>query len=332
MVCCGYGSLGVTDPNPFGLPFSTNGFTDPLVQDNCSGAQFGYNFFTTWWSGNTGIVSVDNNGTQTGMGAGAAGVGGSGILDSGDGVDEGFTSGHPNACPRQSQSGSGTTNATPSVTIQGGDFAFVGRDPTVVSSNLFFASGQPAGGTFQWSSTDSNITFDNPTAALVHPTVGFPSNMLHDKSVSVTYTLSNQQGSATSAITARIFKFLIQNVAIPKNFNGPDVFGYELDILYDVHTNPNGQLVAPGFSGISTLENITQISSNVPINPHTGSGATDQNSEVPDTLALVSNQPLPTSLQIVDSQDIGVGGFFVRNNTLTYSSTGVTITNNGPAN
>jgi hypothetical protein len=51
-----------------------------------------------------------------------------------------------------------------------------------------------------------------------------------------------------------------------------------------------------------------------------------------DGLTLIGNAQLPTNLNIVDSQDIGVGGFFVRNNTLTWTATGVTVQSDGPAN
>ena len=46
----------------------------------------------------------------------------------------------------------------------------------------------------------------------------------------------------------------------------------------------------------------------------------------------IRTAPLPPDLSIVDSQDIFPGGLFNRNNTLTFSSTTVTITNNGPFN
>jgi hypothetical protein len=55
-------------------------------------------------------------------------------------------------------------------------------------------------------------------------------------------------------------------------------------------------------------------------------------SQISDTLALTSNSSFPSNLSIVESQDIGVGGIYVRTNTLTYTATGVTVTNKGPYN
>src|SRR5581483_7238205 len=111
MICCGYGSLGIVDPDPLGLPVTSNGSTTPIVQDNCSGAQFDYNFITAWVSGNGNIVSVDpGGGLQTGLAGGFTNVGGNGILASGDGEDMGLDRGHPSQCPQMNQSANGTTN------------------------------------------------------------------------------------------------------------------------------------------------------------------------------------------------------------------------------
>jgi hypothetical protein len=63
---------------------------------------------------------------------------------------------------------------------------------------------------------------------------------------------------------------------------------------------------------------------------HTGNGATDSNSKLGDRLGLISNAPIPPAADEVDSQDIAVGGFFNRNNTLHYAATTVTVTNKGP--
>src|SRR5206468_4819370 len=77
-------------------------------------------------------------------------------------------------------------------------------------------------------------------------------------------------------------------------------------------------------------ESISVSSTNMPgATTHTGTGATDPNSEFTDRLALISNQPIPSNASEVDTQEIFVGGIFVRNNTLDYSATTITVTNNG---
>src|ERR1700730_11126069 len=61
--------------------------------------------------------------------------------------------------------------------------------------------------------------------------------------------------------------------------------------------------------------------------------AADGNSHVVDkSIGLTSNSKLPSNLSSVDSQDIGVGGIYVRTNTLTFSASGAPVTNDGPYN
>lgn len=77
---------------------------------------------------------------------------------------------------------------------------------------------------------------------------------------------------------------------------------------------------------------MSTVSSNVPFNPTYSTGALDSNSLVQDTLSLTNNAPLPSNLQIINTQVIGVGGFYVRTNTLTYTANGVNIQSGGPSN
>jgi hypothetical protein len=90
--------------------------------------------------------------------------------------------------------------------------------------------------------------------------------------------------------------------------------------------------VDPGADGIGILEDVTKTGGNMTGTPVTHDGSTDQNSEFGDDLAIISNTPLDPSLDGTYSQNIFVGGFFDRNNTLHYTASDVTITNNGPTN
>lgn len=100
---------------------------------------------------------------------------------------------------------------------------------------------------------------------------------------------------------------------------------------YYVYANPGGQQVTTGQS-VSTYENVTLTSSNYAVTPTYGQGSLNAGSQVVDQLSLLNNVPLPSDLSIVDSQDIGVGGIYVRNNTITYTSSGVSVSSNGPSN
>ena len=82
--------------------------------------------------------------------------------------------------------------------------------------------------------------------------------------------------------------------------------------------------------GLSTDEDITQVSSNGNETPHFGQGAVDPQSQVSDCQSLINNSPLPSDLKIVYDQYIIVGGISVRENTLTWTSSGLTIANDGP--
>jgi hypothetical protein len=102
-----------------------------------------------------------------------------------------------------------------------------------------------------------------------------------------------------------------------------------LHVVSHSNGHPDGVQVTDG-NGISTYENVTQTSSNVSVAPNYAQGALDPNSKVQDMLQLTNSTPLPANLTIVDSQDIGVGGFYVRNNTITFTAGGITVHSNGP--
>lgn len=158
--------------------------------------------------------------------------------------------------------------------------------------------------------------------------------------MTVGYSQNSQSATpATVSITARIFKYLVLHTQTRViTYSGQNsTYGYQDQALYDIYTTyvgSPGQILPDGYDGISTFEQVNQTSSNVPISPVTQSGATDGNAggEVSDTLRLTSNQTLPPNLSIADDQQLTVGGFFIRDNTLNWSDTAVTIGNNGPFN
>jgi hypothetical protein len=230
--------------------------------------------------------------------------------------------------------GSGSITVEPTITISyNPGYVYIGQDPTVTQANLMGGSGTPSGGTYAWSSTKSGISFDNNQAQLVHVTATTWTGGTNDTPITLNYTDNGVAAApATVSITQRIFKYLAgDSVILLSQYNGPSTYGYLYQANYNVFANPGGQQVTTG-SGISTYENVTLISSNVPFNPTYGQGALNSNSQVVDSLKLTNNTPLPSNLSIVDSQDLGVGGIYVRNNTLTYTASGLTVTSNGPYN
>ena len=194
-------------------------------------------------------------------------------------------------------------------------------------------TGTPSGGAFQWSSTKSGISFDNAQAQLVHITATTWTGGTNDTPITLGYTYNGVPATpATVNITQRIFEYLAgDSVILLTTYNGPGTYGYLYQANYNVYANPGGVQVTNG-SGISTYENVTLVTSNVPFNPNYGQGALSANSQVVDTLKLTSNAAFPPNLSIVDSQALGVGGIYVRTNTITYAASGITVSSDGPYN
>jgi len=165
-------------------------------------------------------------------------------------------------------------------------------------------------------------------------TATVPSPSLSDTTLTVDYTVNNQsaESPATKSITVRIFFYTVLRTTISAPIGSN--YGYDLRLTYDIYTHPGAsQIVPPGMSGIPIPETVTLVSSNISGGTiHTGSGTTDANTEFTDRLALISNMPLPPNLDEIDDQDIFASSYFIRYNTIEFTSTTATVTNNGPYN
>lgn len=202
----------------------------------------------------------------------------------------------------------------PAVAISGANsFAFVGTHPTVPKVP-FAAVVNPTGGTYSWTASNGRVSFDNPTGDLVTLTGNSPSTALGDTTISVTYAKNGQAATAPRVITVRIFKYLTQAGSI-QTF--PLTYGYDSYVVYNVYTNPGGQVVGPGFSGIAVSETVevtsvkvNGVEAGVSFNMTTQTGSTNANTEIGDQLRLLSSQPLPIGLDITSNQNLFVGVFF----------------------
>ncbi len=230
----------------------------------------------------------------------------------------------------------------PTVVINPGfDFAFVGTDPTVPRVARQ-AVGNPQGGTYSWSASNTKVSFDNPNQEVVRLTGNSQSSSLLDTTLSVVYTVANgiQSNADTRAVTVRVFKFLQQSGSTQNSFirdaNG-NATGYQASVIYNIKTQPGSQLLEPGFSGISVPETVTITSvagvpPNISVNLITQTGATFPNSEIVDQFGFDLGSPLQPDFEIVANQGIFLAGIFVRNNTLTFRPSGLVVVNNGPLN
>ncbi|HZU42053.1 MAG TPA: hypothetical protein VE994_05230, partial [Terriglobales bacterium] len=325
--CCGYTTPVTLWYNPVLVPFTSTADDGVFAYESCMA---GYDdvssyFYSHWNSNDTSVVTVDAVGTHYGVAVGST----TSFVSAAPLPNSNIRLNCPNSMMGPSQGGA---NVTPTVRITGAsNFAFVGNDPTVPKV-LQQAVGNPTGGTYSWTASPTNrISFDNPSTDVVHMAGINPSPTVGDTTLTVNYTLNNQSATpATLTATSRIFKFLVLRSTTPAQLP-PGTYGYDLRLTYDVYTNPGGQVLQPGYSGISVPETLSVTSTNIPgATTHTGAGTTDANSEFTDRLALISNQPIPSDADEVDSQDIDVGGFFVRNNTVHFTATTVSVTNNGP--
>ena len=304
----------------------------------CGGSQYYYNMTgsSSWSSTNTSVFTLNNTapiGLLKAVGVGSA-------LASAQGPTEcnaWYMMGGVCQCSSNTQTGGSTScSVKPTVQIVGGNnFAFESTDATVTQYNLEQAQGNPGGGQYSWSASPSRVSFNNPSASLVTLTGTSPSTALLDTTLTVNYTYNGQPATpATRAITVRIFKFLQQSGSTQVILlNGPSQYGYDAYAYYNLFSNPSGQQVPSGFYGMTTLELVTINSvtpSGTTVTLHQGNGATNANSQILDDLSLISNATLPSNLHINASQDLAVGGIYVRSNTLDYYPSGPTITNNGP--
>lgn len=340
--CCGY-----TDPifnwyDPLSVFFQ--GIADDGV-DGWYPCESQYDdisafFFNHWSSANTGIVTVDYYGTHTGVSVGST-------------TTQAFApvpSNNPRLrCVALGQNPSGGADVTPTVSFLGtNNFIFEGNDPTVMSFNVQYVQGNPNGGTYTWSASTTSSNHPNiylngsaspysTTASQVTVTGDAPSSSLGDTTLTVNYSVNSQsaQNPAMRAITIRLFKFLQQsgNIQIvPINNSNPPQYGYTSYVYYNVYTNPGGQLLQPGYRNISVYETVSEPNSNFPVTEVTGTGGTNDNSEIVDTLSVYGSSPLPSNFSATADQWLGVGGFIVRHNTLSWSQSGPSITNLGPYN
>jgi hypothetical protein len=318
-LCCSYSDAYITD---YDGSIGDYGNVQVFAMNSCTESWLDQTSIATGWiTGDSGIATVAA-GVVHGVGVGSSSTGASVHLR---------TPQSYKVCPLLYLAPVGLVRIRPTVTIQGNlGYVYIGHDPVVISKNGLFGSGNPNGGTYQWSSPDGSISFDNSAAATAHLTATSYSGGQQDTQITLNYSAGGQ--SATPAlvwVTKRLFYYLAGDTLSPYAiYSGPSNFGWIYYASYNVFTHPDNQQVTNG-GDISTYENVSVTSSNIPIQPITQSGALDPNSHLNDQHQLTNNSPFPAELLIVESQDIGVGGLYVRTNTLTWTNTGLTIQNTG---
>jgi hypothetical protein len=234
----------------------------------------------------------------------------------------------PPACPEDQGGGAdGPGSVTPTITVQGNPYGsiFVGTDPNLAAANSIFATVSPSGGTFTETSSVSGDTFTPVQSGGPGWVVGTTtqSTTAGDRKLTFAYTLNNVPASQSLNVTARQFAYATNN----SPSNTCTGYGTTQVYTYTPYTHPDKTAVQGGnnLSGTAVTESFNP---QPPAGTVTGSGALNTDAQFTDTLEYCSNSPLTISTTV--TQTLSIEGYQVRQNTLKYSSTGITYTSLGP--
>jgi hypothetical protein len=292
---------------------------------------------TVFTSSNSSIATINSSGWITGQSPGVTGVTFS-LPDYP--IYEVDCNGYM-PCENGSPGGGGPNNTQPSVSISGPSGALV------TTSIQLTATGSPSGGTYSWTASNSNVTLTNASSA----TVTVQGTTAGTSSVSVSYTVSEQAGSANQLETVQTPTSLklvtappkiLQQGTGPQHGCPPGYYGIAIDVDYQV-LDQNGAPVAS--ANMEPQELLTG-----------GTGYTDiggsqlnypQSAQFTradgtfDDVPIEKCPPVPvTTLTQFETQSIQIlvngTGYPVRTNTYSYSTTNLpnhgTITNGADIN
>jgi hypothetical protein len=328
MTCCNPG-LGYMLFNPLGVPVSGDAFQGVWGIDACTGNQVDMTgWYSTWGTGNTAIATATMNHIH-GVAAGSTNNHAWGAISWGTGQEQ-------RHCPIRDDTPSGGTDVQPTVTISGPtNIPMLKAGAQGSDSITVTATGNPTGGTYSWTAVSggSNITILNATsqnAILQSVAVG-------TYTVEVTYTVNNQNGTATTVgrvqqpgslgvISNATPTFNCGNTGLPA-YNTADRL-----IQYQVLDTSGSPIPAAGMDASETTLNVISNTCNVAgPNPTINSPTlSDGYFQGPDSLQLCSAQCLPAgqngvplgSCTMKVAQTWGVNGYSVKSDTLTYTCPG----------
>ena len=217
----------------------------------------------------------------------------------------------------------------PTLSLQGNphNSLFVGTDTHLVPPNSIFATVSPAGGAFTETSSASGDTFTNVQSGgpgwVVHTTT--QSTSTGDRNITVHYTVNGQTASQSQSDTARQFAYATNDS--PGNICSLG-YGSKYVYTYTPYTHPDKVAVQSDLSldGTPVTESFNP---QPPAGAITGSGWLNGNNQFTDTLAYCSTTPLSSSPTV--TQTLSIEGYQVRQNSIAFSSTGIALTSQGPA-
>lgn len=304
--------VGTTDPvGIVGINQCTNG-SEVLTPD-----------FTTWGSDNVGIAKASYAKVQA-TGPGSTTVYAGGYVN-GPGECE---------CSPVFQQPTLPVNVL-SFKATGKNYIFVGTDPNELYGNHYTLTDstgtqnpQPAGGTCCAASSDASDTYtqtgSNPP--IIQFTTLDQSAAAGDRTLTFEYDLPDGGGTSQQInVTAREFAYATNNSPSNTCTLG---YGTNRTYTYTVYTHPDhaSVLSTDGVSGTAVSE---AFNPSLTCETITGNGSLNTSAQFADNITSVcSSKPLTCSQ--TSTQTIKVAGYPIRTNTLQWTSTGVTYTNDGP--
>jgi len=307
---------------PLNVPLGSTAENWVNAVRSCDGAWLNVtsSFDGGWTTANTNIATVDSVGVHTGISPGTTTTTAIGYLTG---------SRPPPACPARQQTATGSDTVTPQLRLTLGNqynSIFVGSDSHLATPNSVFATVSPTGGTFTETSSASGDTFtpvsQNGPGWVV--TTATQSASTGDRKLTIKYTVNGQTNTQSLNVTARQFAYVTNN-----SLGNICTLGYGTKQVYTYspYTHPDKTAVQAGI-GLSSTAVTENFNTQPPAGSVTGSGALDANSQFADTIAYCSTSPLPGWPTV--TQTLSIAGYQVRQNTLAYSSSGVTYTSLGP--
>ena len=203
-----------------------------------------------------------------------------------------------------------------------------------ITSNQVTASGNPGGGTYSWTISNSNVSITNATSATVTTTAAAAGT----SALTVTYTVNGQSNSATGTINV----FQPSQVSIVSDtgvtatnicYTGANQYNGPARVVnYQVQANQNGTVV-PVTATVSLSESFTPLSSPP---PSCGAAPTPtqnllttqtfkDNFNYCSTYCLPVKSSAPQGACTLALQHVWTAnGFTIFNHTLTYTCTNIT--------
>jgi hypothetical protein len=316
--CCGDNNFGI-NPGTFFVPFGGS-FQCGVTTVDCNGLEA---YPSSWSSSDTAVMTVDANGNVQGVSVGPATITAAYLPAT---VYTGQVCN--TSCPTNNVTTQANGTVTPSLQLTVNQYSslFVGTDPNLATPNSIFATVNPSGGTFTETSSNASDTFAPVQSGgpgwVVNTTT--QSTNGGDRRITVTYTMNSQQTTKSLNVTARRFAYATNNS--PSN---TCTLGYGTKYLYTYtpYTHPDHAAVQAGI-GLSNTPVTESFNPQPPAGAGTGNGNLDANSQFTDRIEYCSTAPLTLSATV--TQTISIEGYQVRQNLLTYSSSGVSLTNQGP--